>query len=610
MKKILYSIVCMLLFYSACSDSDIEPNPPVQAMQHVTLTFSPGEARTRMAADETRIDDINLYLFPAGGGPARHLYLASQRSVVLELPEGDYTLYAVANAGTDLGEQTREYVRSLRFDRDPDALADGPFPMSAEQAVSVRGDMRLDVTLVRAVAKVNFSCTVAAEFASKLEIKSVRICNAPCSVSLFAPSRAAASGDVADTTPDASPGQTFSASYYLYENRQGTVAGIGSQDGKNQSVAPEEATYIYIEGEADGVKVAYRIYPGENTTTDFNIDRNRVYNIDARIFGMNTVDWRVSTAEVAVTPLAERYAPGASAAATLELVSTNDAGNEFYLTYHLDAGQGTVAIDGERRTADTPYPLLCGSGTATAEIAYTQDVPGDVRLRLVVTDRYGFGMERELTTVYKNPELNVTFTQEGYELAAMDRAYVTFTVTQPGYAGRYKAHLSGEGLTFFQGHYSADIPTTELTLYEGNGTYELRLKPEAVGDIPFTVTITDEQGNSTSFESSVKGIKTVADFSLDFRASTGALYITMESSYPVSEDLTLTVTATVKIVYSGGYTTSRDYTFDVSFEAERSRGTGYVYLDLQGRYDISIEKYTMTSDTPVSLNGMVEYKLQ
>ena len=66
----------------------------------------------------------------------------------------------------------------------------------------------------------------------------------------------------------------------------------------------------------------------------------------------------------------------------------------------------------------------------------------------------------------------------------------------------------------------------------------------------------------------------------------------------------------VKIVYSGGYTRMQDYTFDVFFEAERSRGTGYVYLDLQGRYDISIVSYTMESDTPVSLNGMVEYKLQ
>ena len=167
---------------------------------------------------------------------------------------------------------------------------------------------------------------------------------------------------------------------------------------------------------SDGVKVAYRIYPGENNTTDFNIVRNRVYNIDARILGMNTVDWRVSTAEVVVTPLAERYEPGASAAATLELVSTNDAGNDFHLSYHLDAGQGTVTIDGEHRTEGTPYPLLSGSGTATAEIAYTQDTPGDVRLRLIVTDRYGFSMERELTTVYKNPELTLTYTQQGNEL--------------------------------------------------------------------------------------------------------------------------------------------------------------------------------------------------
>jgi len=294
----------------------------------------------------------------------------------------------------------------------------------------------------------------------------------------------------------------------------------------------------------------------------------------------------------------------------LELVSTNDAENDYYLSYHLDAGQGIVTIDGERRTAVTPYPLLSGNGTATADISYIQAEPGDVRLRLIVTDKHGGSMERILTTTYKNPPITVTYTQEGYELAAMDRAYVTFTVSQPGYAGKYKARLIGEDATFFQGRYSADVPKTELTLYEGNGSYDLRIKPEAIGEIPFTVIITDEQGNSTSFESSVKGVKTVADFTLDYRLMTGALDIVMESSYPVSEDLKITVTATVKIIYSGGFTKTQDYTFDVFFEAERSRGTGYVYLDLQGRYDVSIEKYTMESDTPVSLNGMVEYKLQ
>lgn len=611
MKKLIYTVVCMMLFCCACSDSDIELNPATQAKQQLAMTFRCGAmSPTRAATDDTRIDDINLYLFPVNGGQARHIYIAPVRPVVLELPKGDYTLYAIANLGHDAGERTQDFVRILRVERDPFALADSPFPMSAEQAISVRDDMQIAVSLIRAVAKVNFSYTVAADFAKSFCVKSIQLRSVTCSATFFGSSRADAAGKVADMEKVSATGTEYNATYYLLENCQGQIAGIGSQQQKDEAHAPEYATYIAIEGEAENIKVVYRIYLGENNTTDFNVGRNRVYNIDARILGMNTVDWRVSTAEVSVTPLAESYSPGASAAATLELVSTNDAENDYYLSYHLDAGQGIVTIDGERRTAGTPYPLLSGNGTATADVSYIQAEPGDVRLRLIVTDKHGVSMERILTTTYKNPPITVTYTQEGYELAAMDRAYVTFTVSQPGYAGKYKAQLSGEGATFFQGRYSADVPKTELTLYEGNGSYDLRIKPEAIGEIPFTVIITDEQGNSTSFESSVKGVKTVADFTLDYRLMTGALDIVMESSYPVSEDLKITVTATVKIIYSGGFTKTQDYTFDVFFEAERSRGTGYVYLDLQGRYDVSIEKYTMESDTPVSLNGMVEYKLQ
>ena len=610
MKKLIYTVVCMMLFCCACSDADIELNPATQAKQQLAMTFRCGAmSPTRAATNDTRIDDINLYLFPVNGGQARHVYIAPVRPVVLELPKGGYMLYAIANLGHDAGERTQDFVRSLRVEREPAALADAPFPMSAQQAVTVRGDTQIAVSLVRAVAKVNFSYTVAADFAKSFHVKSVQFRSAPRSAALFDFSRAESSEAVADMPPVEASATAYAATCYLLENRQGEVAGIGSQQQKDQTRAPEHATYIAIAGEADGTQVVYRIYLGENNTTDFNVGRNRVYNIDARILGLNTVDWRVSTAELSVTPFVGNHAPGEPATSELRLTSTNDPENVYYLSYHIDAGTGIVAIDGVNRNPGTPYPFFSGNGTVTAGISYTQAEPGDVRLRLTVTDKYGFSMERVLTTQYKK-SLNVTFTQEGYELAAMDRAYVTFDVSQPEYTGQYKARLSGDGITFFQGRYSADIPKTEQTLYEGNGTYELRIKPEAVGEIPFTVTITDEQGNSTSFESSVKGVKTVADFTLDYRLMTGALDIVMESSYPVSEDLKITVTATVKIVYSGGYTKTQDYTFDVFFEAERSRGTGYVYLDLQGRYDVSIISYTMESDTPVSLNGMVEYKLQ
>lgn len=611
MKKIIYIIICSMLFCCACSDSDIEPNPVMQAkQQRITMSFRCGEmSLTRAATDDNRIDDINLYLYPANGGPAHHVYIDPIQSVVLELPKGDYTLYAVANLGHDVGDQAQDFVQSLRVERNPLTPEDAPFPMSAEQVVSVNGDMQIAVSLVRAVAKVNFSYTVAADFAKTFRVKSVQLRSVPRSATLFGSSRADNAGAVADMAPVETSATTYTATYYLLENRQGQVEGIGSQQQKDEAHAPEYATCITVVGEAEGIKVMYRIYLGENNTTDFNVVRNRVYNINARILGMNTVDWRVSTAELSVTPFAGNHAPGEPATTELRLTSMNDPDNAYYLSCQIEAGTGTVFIDGEQQNPGTPYPLFSGNGTVKADISYTQAEPGDVRLRLTVTDKYGFCMERVLTTVFKN-SLNVTFTQEGYELAAMDRAYVTFTVSQPGYTDEYKARLSGEGITFFQGRYSGDNAITEMTLYEGNGTYVLRIKPQAVGEIPFTVTITDEQGNSTSFESTVKGVKTIVDFSLDYRLMTGALDIVMDSSYPVSEDLTITVTATVKIVYSGGFTKMQDYTFDVFFEAERSRGRGYVYLDLQGRYDVSVVSYTMKSDTPVSLNGMVEYKLQ
>ena len=39
-----------------------------------------------------------------------------------------------------------------------------------------------------------------------------------------------------------------------------------------------------------------------------------------------------------------------------------------------------------------------------------------MRLRLTVTDKYGFSMERVLTTVFKKPELTITYAQQGNEL--------------------------------------------------------------------------------------------------------------------------------------------------------------------------------------------------
>ena len=55
---------------------------------------------------------------------------------------------------------------------------------------------------------------------------------------------------------------------------------------------------------------------------------------------------------------------------------------------------------------------------------------GDVRLRLVLTDEKGLHAERVLQTSYVREPLRVSFTQDKFELAALDRARVDFTVEQ------------------------------------------------------------------------------------------------------------------------------------------------------------------------------------
>ena len=608
MKKIFYIPICMMLFCCACSDADINPNPTTQAQQ-ITMTFRCGEmSPTRSASSDTRIDDINLYLFPVNGGPARHIYIAPVQSVVLELPKGDYTLYAIANLARDTGERTQDFVRTLRVERDPLALADAPFPMSAQQAVTVRGDTQIAVSLVRAVAKVNFSYTVAADFAKSFRVKSVQLRSVPLTAALLGSSRADAAGEVADMEKVSATGTEYNATYYLLENRQGQVAGIGSQQQKDEAHAPEYATYIAIAGEADGTQVVYRIYLGENNTTDFNVGRNRVYNIDARILGLNTVDWRVSTAELTVTPFAGNHAPGELATTELRLTSTNDTENVYYLSYHIDAGTGIVAIDGVERNPDTPYPLFSGNGTVTADISYTQAEPGDVRLRLTVTDKYGFSMERVLTTGFKNPELTITYTQQGNELTVYDRAYIDYTVSQPGYSGNYTVKVEGVPSVYY-GRYGSDVPLTTFTQY-GNGTNTLRVKPNMLGPNPLKITVTDTDGHSAEIITSVMGIKTTADLQPTFSTSGGLLYVTVESSQPVVDDLTVKVTANADIYSFGGAVTKKQYIVTVKIEADHTTGKGSVSLSGLGSY----ATFTVTSYSAefkrTSDNGLVEYKLQ
>ena len=393
----------------------------------------------------------------------------------------------------------------------------------------------------------------------------------PCVPYVCAASRAsrrssarAADGECAATKAFPADGDGYSAVYYLPENLQGENASIPGQEQKNEANAPEYAAYILIEGEADGLHVVYRIYLGENDTSDFNIARNRVYRIEARIL---------------------------------------------VLTCEREEGDGDVTLDGEPILFGVPYPFLSGDGERIAEIAYTQQREGDVRLRLVLTDENGLHAERVLQTSYVREPLRVSFTQDKFELAALDRARVNFTVEQDDYDGTYTVQVEGTP-TLFR-NLTDDIgPVTGYTV-AGNGTYPLRIRPEAVGENPYRITVTDEKGNSAFFDSFVTGIKTVSCFTCSFSKISGGIEVVAEGTYPVMNDLTITLNPTVTVVLRGGATKTLTCTMNVKIEADRMRGRASATLDLGTGYtDYFMTDYEATFSRTASENGMVEYAVR
>ena len=99
-----------------------------------------------------------------------------------------------------------------------------------------------------------------------------------------------------------------------------------------------------------------------------------------------------------------------------------------------------------------------------------------------------------------------------------------------------------------------------------------------LGPNPLKITVTDTDGHSAEIITSVMGIKTTADLQPTFSTSGGLLYVTVESSQPVVDDLTVKVTANADIYSFGGAVTKKQYIVTVKIEADHTTGKGSVSL--------------------------------
>ena len=337
------------------------------------------EAPTRAltAAQEKAVSGINLWLFHRSVPEATyHLYLTSTGDISLSLVGGEYDYYAVANAGMDLGSMTAAQAAAyyMGIGRESDLEKDGRLLMASKGTLNAVQGATVPISLTRCTARLEFTLNVSPAMASQMTVNSVQVMCVPSTLSAFGENHPADLAAYFDyTAQNFQPGvQTV---FYLPENIAGTNSAVGDPRNKDKNHAPRGATYIRILATTATGRVEYYIYPGANSTTDFNVRRNTRYVITATITGQNSIDTRMSVMQMSAEGWQGSYHTGTTASGRLNVLCTNNPDNWFDLSYSLSGG-GTLLIDGVSRPAGQFYRVLTGGGSLSIPIAYTQYTVG------------------------------------------------------------------------------------------------------------------------------------------------------------------------------------------------------------------------------------------
>lgn len=359
--KIIY--LGLLMFCGSCTkeEPEIPPGTPEDmedcgTISSVDISFTPATAVTVSARANTENDiyDVNFYLYDLRTKTMKNYYLAGGKTLNVELVNGDYDVYAVANRGADMGAADRAALEAMKYTVNSEAQVSGRMVMSGRQRITVNGNTSVRIPLVRVAAKVTFNISMSAAMAGATIVHIQPFCCCK-SVGLFAESKVNGDYERLESYPlydvSASAPSTLTKSFYFLENKQGKRSNITSQTGRIMANAPTYATYIWLRVLKERKFIDYRIYLGENTTDDFNLCRNTDYNYNIVIGGENLADLRVSTTNIIVckdTPVLGQeiknydqfYFPGSDAGYCQLRVETanNEPDNEYYFSFRRVSG--------------------------------------------------------------------------------------------------------------------------------------------------------------------------------------------------------------------------------------------------------------------------------
>lgn len=307
------SIALYLILLWALPSCTASPDTlaPFRRPTAVELRILPERVETvTRTTDEDTIADVNLYLFGRNESSVVHLY-ATSATLSFECLPGQYDVYILTNIHRDLGPLTRLQIETLAVDS---PTASPALPMSAKSELTVASGTSTftapAIVVKRLVAKIAYNIVVDPSV-SDIELQSVRAHNIPGLVTPFAESQTTSVPDyTAGLLAACTAADRHSDSFYMFENRQGTVASITDQRQKSAENAPKDASYLSIRATRGDKVLTYRVYLGENNTDNFDVRRNTSHTYNITIRGDNEVDTRISGYTVRVRDDLEEAAYG------------------------------------------------------------------------------------------------------------------------------------------------------------------------------------------------------------------------------------------------------------------------------------------------------------
>lgn len=280
---------------------------PETAFRVLDTGFRDAPTRSLLTAPdiETKKTSVTLAAYgPDGALAASGHFTTALDALVLELEPGrPYTVYALVNMGdmTASIPRSESELASLTY-RIPSytegtaSLAARGIPMAGKLAYPSAGTA---IPVERLLARVTARLSCEWEGAA---IRSVRVRNLSRVLRPFGETVMEEDWDQQEF--QAGPG-TASGTFVFYvpENRQGTIDGIGTSREKspdaNDEVRARSGRLTYLETTVEGTgvyvgSIVYRSYLGRNAVSDFDIRRNARYDWTLRFLedGLQYDDWK------------------------------------------------------------------------------------------------------------------------------------------------------------------------------------------------------------------------------------------------------------------------------------------------------------------------------